>query len=68
MGATMRISWKTFALACSLIFTTASSAGAADVVFPSWQWGESANAKFLGELKQRFETKYPGDKVQGVTV
>jgi multiple sugar transport system substrate-binding protein len=68
MGATMRISWKTLALACSLIVTTASSAGAADVIFPSWQWGESANAKFLGELKQRFETKYPGDKVQGVTV
>jgi len=46
----------------------AASVLAADVLWPSHQWGEPNNAPFMLELKRTFEQENPGVTVKNVTV
>ncbi len=45
-----------------------TSVFAAEVLWPSHQWGEANNAPVMLELKKRFEQENPGDTVKNVTV
>src|SRR5262249_8781331 len=47
----------------------ASSTGsAAEILWPSYMWGEANNAPVMTELKKKFEAETPGTTVQSVTV
>src|SRR5215831_13823807 len=43
-------------------------ARAADITWPSHQWGEANNAPVMLELKKLFEQENPGNTVQNITV
>src|SRR5262249_35994841 len=46
----------------------ATRARAAEVLWPSFHWGEPNNAPVMLELKKRFEQDYPGNTVNNVVV
>src|SRR5947207_913729 len=48
--------------------SAAASVFAADVLWPSHQWGELNNAPFMLELKKTFEQENPGVTIKNVTV
>jgi multiple sugar transport system substrate-binding protein len=54
------------AFLCSLAFPV--STHAADITWPSHQWGEANNAPVMLELKKSFEQESPGTTVRNITV
>ena len=58
------------AVAAALLSSLAlpDPARAADITWPSHQWGEANNAPVMLELKRRFEQENPGNTVQNITV
>lgn len=51
-------------LAMGCAISLSGAAGAVEVTYPTWQWGESANAAFLNEAKAEFEKENPGDTIK----
>ncbi|MEI8703458.1 ABC transporter substrate-binding protein [Mesorhizobium sp. ISC15] len=56
------------AMGCAITFSICGAAGAADVAFPSWQWGESANAAILNKIKADFEKTNSGDTIKSINI
>ncbi|WP_167549727.1 ABC transporter substrate-binding protein [Ensifer aridi] len=44
------------------------TARSAEVSFPSWQWGESANASILNKIKEEFERNNSGDILKPINI
>lgn len=58
-----------WALAAAMVLApVASQVRAAEVLWPSHQWGEPNNAPVMLELKRRFEQENPGNIVNNVVV
>lgn len=55
------------AVGCVIAFGWCGVAGAAEVTYSSWQWGEPANHTLLSKLKAEFEKDNPGDTIKPVS-
>ena len=66
----MKTVLRRLAVAATFLSSVALSvpAGAADITWPSHQWGEANNAPIMLELKKLFEQENPGNTVQNITV
>lgn len=64
----MRVKQFRVALGSLIMLVTCAASQAAQVTYPSWQWGESANATLLNKLKAKFEKENPGDTLKGISV
>ncbi|MES0057211.1 sugar ABC transporter substrate-binding protein [Mesorhizobium sp. M0078] len=56
------------AVSCAVAMGFCGAAGAAEVSFPSWQWGESSNAALLNKIKGEFEKNNPQDKLTPINI
>ncbi len=56
------------AMGCAAALSVCAAAHAAEVAFPTWQWGESSNAAFLNKVKGDFEKNNAGDTIKPITV
>jgi multiple sugar transport system substrate-binding protein len=67
----MGTTWKAVVGFVIALLLTGESMGAApnsEIVYPSFMWSETWNAKFLNELKDGFEKKNPSIKVNAINV
>jgi ABC-type glycerol-3-phosphate transport system substrate-binding protein len=56
------------ALSAIALALASAGAGAADVLWPSFMWGEPNNEPVMTLLKQKFEAENPGNTVKSVNV
>ncbi|MER9177569.1 sugar ABC transporter substrate-binding protein [Mesorhizobium sp. M0955] len=56
------------AMGYAIALGVCGAAEAAEVTYPSWQWGESANAALLNKVKEKFEKDNPGDTLRSISV
>jgi len=55
-------------LPLALLLVGTAAGAATEIVYPTFMWGETWNAKFLNELKDSVEKKNPAIKVNGINV
>ncbi|WP_292253683.1 sugar ABC transporter substrate-binding protein [Mesorhizobium sp.] len=68
MTITVNVTGLSLMMGCAIALGLSGTAGAAEVAYPSWQWGESANAALLNNVRQEFEKDSSGDTVRPISV
>jgi multiple sugar transport system substrate-binding protein len=63
--------WRSVVFALTVLVVVAMplfASSASEIIYPSFMWGETWNAKYLNELKEAFEKDNAGVTVNGINV